>query len=130
MWKLPEFSWTNFNRKKEIQKTMYTKFRVKFHGNSMEKLMNKNFSTKFLVELQGTFMELFWTWNSLNYLSELFTRVNLHLYLGYYCEFEKNCRLIPRNFNNELVNFFLLNLTNTAIIINKIKSLLNQSLRY
>ena len=33
---------------------MYTKFRVKFHGNSMEKLMNKNFfSKKFFHEIPG-----------------------------------------------------------------------------
>ena len=48
---------------------------MKFHGKLMnKKKFQKNFSTKFLVELQGTFMEYFYTWNYVNYQSELFTR--------------------------------------------------------
>ena len=38
------------------------------------KIRKKNF-TFFQVEIHGTFMELFWTRNYLNYLSELFSRV-------------------------------------------------------
>ena len=52
-----------------------------------KKTFQKYFPTKFLAELQSTFMEYFWTWNYVNYLSEF-----LYKWIKHFWKVAKHCR--------------------------------------
>ena len=52
-----------------------------------KKTFQKYFPTKFLAELQSTFMEYFWTWNYVNYLSEF-----LYKWTKHFWKVTKHCR--------------------------------------